>query len=70
MVARAEDIFLFESKRREKRVEEEEEFNHTFFKRNRTYSKGDSYENAGIIATAAIFKIVKERKEQAPNKQR
>ena len=62
MVARAEDIFLFESKRREKRLEEEEEFNQ-FVKRNRAYNKGDSYENAGIIATAAIFKIVKERKE-------
>ena len=69
MVARAEDIFLFESKRREKRLKEEEEFNQ-FVKRNRAYNKGDSYENAGIIATAAIFKIVKERKEQAPNKQR
>ena len=39
MVARAEDIFLFESNRREKRLKEEEEFNHSFVKRNRAYTR-------------------------------
>ena len=54
MVAAAEDIFfLFKSKRR---LEEEKgEFYHTFVKRNRAYNKGDSYENAGYVAAAAIF---------------
>ena len=55
MVATAEEsFFLFKSKRRRLK-EEEKELQHTFIKRNRAYNKGDSYENAGIVATAAIF---------------
>ena len=34
-----------------------------FLKRNRAYSKGDSYENTGIFVTAASFVNVKEGKE-------
>ena len=34
-----------------------------FVKRNRAYSKGDSYENTGIFVTAASFVNVKEGKE-------
>ena len=70
MVATAEDIFfLFKTKRR--RLEEEEDkFYYTFVKRNRAYNKGDSYENAGTVATAAIFENIKERKERSPDKQR
>ena len=37
---------------------------------NRAYNKGDSYENSGIVATAAIFENVKEQKEWALDKQR
>ena len=70
MVATAEDIFfLFKTKRR--RLEEEEDkFYYTFVKRNRAYNKGDSYENARTVATAAIFENIKERKERSPGKQR
>ena len=54
MVAAAEDIFfLFKSKRRPE--EEKGEFYRTFVKRNRAYNKGDSYENAGYVAAAAMF---------------
>ena len=61
MVAAAKDIFfLFKSKRR---LEEEKgEFYHTFVKRNRAYNKGDSYENAGYVAAAAIFENEKNEK--------
>ena len=70
MVVTAEDIFfLFKSKAR--RVEEEvDRFYHTFVKRNRAYKKDGSHENAGIVAIAAIFFFFKERKEQAPDKER
>ena len=67
MVATAEDIFfLFKTKRRILE-EEEDKFYYTFVKRNRAYNKGDSYENAGTVATAAIFENIKER---SPDKQR
>ena len=70
MVATAEDIFfLFKTKRRILE-EEEDKFYYTFVKRNRAYNKGDSYENAGTVATAAIFENIKERKERSPDKQR
>lgn len=70
MVVTAEDIFfLFKSKAR--RLEEEvDRFYHKFVKRNRAYKKGGSYEIAGIVAIATIFENVKERKEQAPDKER
>ena len=62
MIAAAEDIFfLFKSKRR--RLEEEKgEFYHTFVKRNRAYNKGDSHENAGYVAAAAMFENEKNEK--------
>ena len=63
MVATAEDIFfLFKAKRR-RLEEEEDEFYHTFVKRNRAYNKGDSYENAGIVTIAANFDNVNKRKK-------
>ena len=70
MVATTEDIvFLFKSKRR--RIEEgEDEFYHTFLKLNRAYNNNGSYENAKIVATAAIFENVKKHKERAPDKER
>ena len=70
IVAATEDIvFLFKSKRR--RIEEgDDESYHTFLKLNRDYNNNGSYENARIVATAAIFENVKKLKERAPDKQR
>ena len=70
IVATAEDIFFLFKSKRGRLEEEEDEFYHTFVKRNRAYNKGDSGENAGIVATAAIFENAKERNERAPDKQR
>ena len=67
IVATAEDIFFLFKSKRGRLEEEEDEFYHTFVKRNRAYNKG---ENAGIVATAAIFENAKERNERGPDKQR
>ena len=70
MVATAEDIFFLFKSKRKRPEEEEDKFYHKFIKRNRAYNKVDSYKNVEIVATAAILENVKERKEQAPDKQR